>query len=147
MIELSNRELAAILTALHSYEPEWDEPRDDSFYSAADKIRTELHAKLKQAELARPRRKPGESVAIVETLRKAALERRKVAIRYVDADGEITERVIHPLAFTDAAQKAMLRAWCELRDEERNFRTSRIGSLKLLPHRFVPQESWSYRYS
>lgn len=82
---------------------------------------------------------------MVAALKVALTQRLKVEITYIDAYGEVSERVIHPTCFTDSAQKKMLNAWCELREEERNFRTDRIARIVLLEERFSERRRhWGY---
>jgi predicted DNA-binding transcriptional regulator YafY len=136
MLEFNNRELSAILRAFRSYSPSWGTPHDPAMYSAESKIRDQLHQKLAAASKVLPPKKRGEGAAIRSALRNAAVEKRKVAIKYVDSAGEISDRVIHPLGFNDTAQKT-LRAWCELRREERSFKTGRIAEITVLNSTFT----------
>jgi predicted DNA-binding transcriptional regulator YafY len=139
MLEFNNRELSAILRAFQSYTPAWGTPHDPAMYSAERKVRNQLYEKLSAASKALPPKKRGEGVAIRSELRNAAVEKRKVSIKYVDAAGEISERVIHPLGFNDSAQKTV-RAWCELRREERSFKTARIAAISVLGSKFTPTD-------
>lgn len=62
-------------------------------------------------------------------IRKAIRAETKLAIVYRDANGAETRRTIWPfaLAFFDRAR--VVAAWCELRDDFRNFRIDRIAAL------------------
>lgn len=94
-------------------------------------------AQLRRAvDRARPKRKRGQNAAIVTALKAAIDMRLKVSISYVDAYGEITDRIIQPLAFTDPEERKMLKAWCELRQQERHFRPSRIETISVLREAF-----------
>ena len=73
-------------------------------------------------------------------LRGAIHEARKVAITYVDEAGHRTDRTIRPIAMAYYVDVTLLGAWCELRNDFRNFRVDRILSAELLDERF-PTES------
>jgi predicted DNA-binding transcriptional regulator YafY len=141
VIKLSNRELSAAVSALRRNRPYWGEDGQDAHYSALAKLETELMIRYANAAHARPRRKRGEGAAILAELRRAMSYGFKVRMKYVDGDGEITERVIHPLRFTDATQRRHFEAWCELRGETRNFRTDRIATVTATSIRFRHRES------
>ena len=138
MEQLTNSELLAIINMLGSYRPGWGSERNEAVYSAESKIRDEYYLRMRAAAEARPRRKRGEGKAIVDNLKVAASKQLKVSMKYVSSAGDISERIIHPLDFTDAARSRMLRAWCEKRGEKRTFRTDRIASLTVLNQRFTP---------
>jgi predicted DNA-binding transcriptional regulator YafY len=69
-------------------------------------------------------------------LRRATEARRKLRLRYQDLQGADSERVVRPLGcfFWDAVWT--LAAWCELRQDFRNFRVDRIARLDLLDETF-----------
>ena len=60
----------------------------------------------------------------------------KVALVYRDKDGEVSERIVWPvaIAYFDAAR--ILIAWCELREGFRDFRADRVVSAEFLDERF-----------
>ena len=66
---------------------------------------------------------PGIDLALV---RSAIRDERKLAIRYVDEQGRVTQRVIRPLALIYYSEVANIVAWCELRQAHRNFRSDRV---------------------
>ena len=76
---------------------------------------------------------PSIDLAVV---RKAIRSERKLSIRYHDADGKASERLIWPFAigFFDRAQ--VVAAWCELRRDYRHFRADRIKSLSATSARY-----------
>ena len=51
---------------------------------------------------------------------------KRMFIRYIDKDGEQTERWITPLQVTGLADYIYLQAYCHLRKAERSFRLDRI---------------------
>jgi predicted DNA-binding transcriptional regulator YafY len=69
-------------------------------------------------------------------LRDAIHDARKVAIAYLDEHGHHTHRTIRPIAMAYYVDVALLGAWCELRNDFRNFRVDRISNAQLLDERF-----------
>ena len=65
-------------------------------------------------------------------LRSSIRDRRKIALKYDDGAGKITQRIIWPilLGYRDAGR--ILAAWCELREGFRFFRTDRMVSADIL---------------
>lgn len=61
-------------------------------------------------------------------IRRAIREEEKLALAYQDEQGQLTERVIRPLALIYYLDAAMIVAWCELRQAIRNFRLDRTLS-------------------
>jgi predicted DNA-binding transcriptional regulator YafY len=70
-------------------------------------------------------------------LRDAIHDARKVAIAYVDENGRHTHRTIRPIAMAYYVDATLLGAWCELRNDFRNFRVDRISDARLLDKRFI----------
>ena len=69
-------------------------------------------------------------------LRVAIRETRKLRIAYADAQGQRSERTIWPLAMAYYVDVTLLGAWCELREDFRNFRVDRIAGSVILEARF-----------
>jgi predicted DNA-binding transcriptional regulator YafY len=69
-------------------------------------------------------------------LRNAIRETRKLAIAYVDEEGSRTQRTIWPIAMAYYVDVTLLGAWCEMRNDFRNFRVDRILGSQLLDQRF-----------
>jgi len=69
-------------------------------------------------------------------LRTACEARRKVAIDYRDMKNAETTRTLWPLGMIGWGDHWTLLAWCELRDEYRNFRFDRILNIELLDERY-----------
>lgn len=59
-------------------------------------------------------------------LREAIRERRRLRLRYSDANAVETERVVWPVALAFFESTRILAAWCELRNDFRHFRLDRI---------------------
>ncbi len=60
----------------------------------------------------------------------------RVAIRYVDEKGDTTRRTLRPLGLFYWGKVWTLTAWCELRNDFRNFRMDRIASVAVLKTAF-----------
>jgi predicted DNA-binding transcriptional regulator YafY len=77
-------------------------------------------------------------------LRAAIRAARKLAIRYGDEAGRVTERTVWPLVigYLDAAR--VLIAWCELRRDFRSFRLDRIAEARFLEDR-IPHDPAALR--
>jgi predicted DNA-binding transcriptional regulator YafY len=56
-------------------------------------------------------------------------ERRKLRLRYQNEKGEESERVVRPLGAFFWGKSWTVAAWCELRNDFRNFRLDRIVGL------------------
>jgi len=69
-------------------------------------------------------------------LRVALRASRKVWIAYRDVKERTSERMLRPLGLFFWGAKTTLAAWCELRQDFRNFRVDRISSLELRPETF-----------
>jgi predicted DNA-binding transcriptional regulator YafY len=67
--------------------------------------------------------------AEVTAIRHAIRSERKIAISYRDTHASETERTIWPFAIGYFDRVRVVAAWCELRQDYRNFRTDRIASL------------------
>jgi predicted DNA-binding transcriptional regulator YafY len=74
--------------------------------------------------------------AEMDQLRVAIDQHVFVTIDYVDMDGRNTERRIRPLGLFFWGSAWSLGAWCELRQDFRNFRLDRITSCNALTERF-----------
>jgi|GEM_PF-4975462 len=63
-----------------------------------------------------------------EAMNRRVTDRLRFAIEYADTDGIVTERVIvpHMIRLTAHEPEVLIEAWCELRREERSFRSERI---------------------
>lgn len=90
----------------------------------------DLRAELDATALLVP---PGEALAAanagLDIIRKSIRTERKLAIVYDDGAGARTRRTIWPFALGFFERVRVVAAWCELRNDFRNFRTDRIASL------------------
>lgn len=72
-------------------------------------------------------------------LRAAIRQERKLSITYRDGNGDETRRTVRPFAMVYHSEAIVLAAWCELRNDFRNFRPDRIAAYNLLDDRFTGQ--------
>ena len=72
----------------------------------------------------------------VATARAWARKGRKIALVYRDASGARTERTVWPVAVAYLDAGRVLVAWCELRQDFRDFRADRVISAEFLEERF-----------
>jgi len=110
--------------------------------SALSKIALALPA-ARREEIARSRLfAPGfhikpEAAASLETVRQAILQRRKLRAQYTDSGQRASQRTLRPLAVYFWGATWTLAAWCESRQDFRNFRLDRMGALEMLPEIFA----------
>jgi len=74
----------------------------------------------------------GKSAEPMGLAREALVTRRKLRIAYAAKDGKETERTIRPLGIFFWGRTWTLAAWCELRQDFRNFRLDRVGDPAML---------------
>ena len=77
-------------------------------------------------------------------LREAMDQKRKTWMQYKDNADSVSERTVRPLALAFFGYTWMLTAWCELRDDFRNFRLDRVEQLDVLETGFAdePGKTW-----
>ena len=75
------------------------------------------------------RRPLDELETLTSTLQAALASRQPLQLRYKASNAEETERVIEPLELKYERGNGYLRAYCQLRQEERHFRLDRIIAL------------------
>lgn len=63
-------------------------------------------------------------------LRQGIRDGHVLRMQYRDGEGQATERLIWPFAMAFLADRRMLAAWCETREDFRHFRADRIVSLE-----------------
>lgn len=69
-------------------------------------------------------------------IRRAIRETRKIALAYRDENGRRTRRTIWPIALAYYVDVTLIGAWCELRQDFRNFRADRIRRADILDEVF-----------
>ncbi len=75
----------------------------------------------------------------LQLLREAAQRRRKVRVHYRDAAEQPSERVLRPLGCFYWGKVWTLAAWCEARQDFRNFRVDRIEQLETSDQTFADE--------
>ena len=68
---------------------------------------------------------------IVEQVRLAIRLQVKIQIDYVDEQQQVSQRQLWPFALGYFNDKMLLAAWCELREDFRNFRLDRILDIQV----------------
>jgi predicted DNA-binding transcriptional regulator YafY len=68
---------------------------------------------------------------VLDTMREAIVEGRRLAFSYKDEGGKPSERTVRPLGLYFWGQKWTLAAWCEMRDDFRNFRLDRVAGAEI----------------
>ena len=79
-------------------------------------------------------------------LRKACDGMLKITISYQDVEQTATQRTLWPLGLIFWGERWTLLAWCELRDDFRNFRLDRIVHIKVLETQFDSNPERSLKY-
>ena len=82
----------------------------------------------------------GRAMRQLEAARDAIGARRVLRLDYRDAEGKPSERDVWPLALYFWGGSWTLGAWCERREDFRNFRVDRIAGLETLERRY-PDEA------
>lgn len=77
------------------------------------------------------RQRNGEDLPVPPVLEKAMRSNRRVFLRYVDGNGELSERWVSPRTVFMQQEIIYLRAFCYLRNEERQFRLDRVREMKV----------------
>lgn len=72
--------------------------------------------------------------------RRAVEEKLKIWMSYCPEDGPTTRRTVHPLALTAFDPGWLLTAWCELRDDFRDFRLDRVHDYTITETPFVDRK-------
>jgi predicted DNA-binding transcriptional regulator YafY len=79
------------------------------------------------------------------TVREALSCRRKLRMKYVGPTGDGTERTVRPLGVFFWGRTWTLAAWCELRNDFRNFRLDRAHELVTLEQTFKEEPGKTLR--
>ncbi|MCA9669547.1 MAG: YafY family transcriptional regulator [Myxococcales bacterium] len=100
-----------------------------------------LRARLSEEKLFAPMSLVSEQVAAhLAEIREAIHSSNKVSFDYIDRHDAPTQRTVHPLGLFYWGRVWSLGAWCELRDDFRNFRLDRMTDLQTRPDRFEAVE-------
>jgi predicted DNA-binding transcriptional regulator YafY len=112
--------------------------------SVISKVETVLPDRLKSrvaetALFAVTFRERGPQSDALSVLRTAIRTQHKVECDYVDRNASTSRRVLRPLGLFYWGRTWSVGAWCELRDDFRNFRLDRMSQLVQLPATFIPE--------
>ena len=66
---------------------------------------------------------------VLDTMREAIVETRRLAFAYKDEGGKASERSVRPLGLYFWGERWTLAAWCEMRVGFRNFRLDRVSGV------------------
>jgi predicted DNA-binding transcriptional regulator YafY len=86
-----------------------------------------------------------ESADALGLARGALIARRKLRLRYADANGAGSERTVRPLGIFFWGRTWTLAAWCELRTDFRNFRLDRVTDASALDEKFADEPGRTLR--
>lgn len=74
---------------------------------------------------------PNEGIELPTELGEAIYSNKRMLIKYVDGDGEESERWITPKQVMGLKDYVYLQAYCHLREDERSFRLDRITNIQI----------------
>lgn len=137
----SQGELEALMLGFRWVQKFADAPVTRAATDALAKISAVLPAELRDelentALLVGPRKIIDSEVVDLAVLRAAIRRERKLRLSYADGAGNLTERIVWPVALGYFEETRMLVAWCEWRQGYRHFRTDRMRALSLLDQRY-----------
>jgi predicted DNA-binding transcriptional regulator YafY len=118
--------------------------RDPQLTHAADRVLAKIDTALPEALRDQLAAEPfyvsdgsaPEMVIDLAEIRRAIRETRKIVLGYRDENGRLTRRTIWPIALAYYVDVTLIGAWCELRQDFRNFRADRIRRADILEDNF-----------
>ena len=136
----SDEEIEALTLGLRFVSQRGDSSLARAALDAAAKIAAVLPPDLREDAaavglLAGPAWEDVPSPVDLELLRQAIRSNRKLCLRYRDAEGRPSERVVWPFALGFFDRARVLVAWCEARSGFRHFRADRMEAAELLAER------------
>jgi predicted DNA-binding transcriptional regulator YafY len=145
-------ELEALVLGLRTLIHGPDEDLSNTARNAMSKIGAVL-PKDRRADMeavglfALPRRKAHADSAVLGDLRTALRRELQVRLTYRTPAGEVSQRVIYPLALGYDDEREVLVAWCTLREDFRTFRADRMASVTLTDEALPePRRTLFYRW-
>ncbi|GAA3929910.1 YafY family protein [Litoribacillus peritrichatus] len=147
----SNDELQSLLVGIRMVKAFTDPELSKAAQLAEDKIMSVLPDPLKRYAETQPYCIPvvDRDNEIREThllLRKACERQQKLVIEYADGQQQKSTRIIWPLRLVGWGDRWTLLAWCELRDDYRNFRFDRINHLVVTDTTFETTETINWEH-
>jgi len=118
--------------------------RDPQLTAAANRVLAKIDTALPEALRDQLEAEPfyvsdgsaPEMVIDLAEIRRAIRETRKITLAYRDETGRQTRRTIWPIALAYYVDVTLIGAWCELRQDFRNFRADRIRRADILDTTF-----------
>lgn len=138
-------ELEALILGAQMVRSWGDDTLAKSSASAIDKIGAVLPPALGQ-EIADaflfsfPTREKKSIGNLLTECRKTIRSKHKLRFSYMREDGETNARTVRPLCLAFFAPSWLLLAWCENRNDFRNFRLDRIADFEILDERFKDEK-------
>lgn len=134
-------EIEALVLGARMVETWADEDLRRAAKSVLDKTEAVLPLKLRSrihdtALFALSFRVSDKAREVLGPIRRAVGERHKLELHYRSADSSLSQRVIRPLGLYFWGTTWTVGAWCELREDYRNFRLDRVEQVELLEARF-----------
>ncbi|ANB99000.1 HTH domain protein [Vibrio parahaemolyticus] len=147
----SEKEMMALELGMRMVRAWSDAELAEASHSASTKILSVLPDKLKQQVEDCPLIVPdyhtqSETAKRGQLLRHAIDHQFKVSLDYQAESGQVTERKIQPLGQFFWGKVWTLVAWCELRDDYRQFRLDRIQALRMHDEDFQSAETKSLKH-
>lgn len=136
-------ELLALIVGVRMVQAFTDPDLARSARQSEQKIRSILTDSLKLSAERQPYRIPildsdNGLREVHRTLRLACERHRKVRTVYCDEQQQTTERVLWPLGIIGWTGRWTLLAWCEKRNDYRNFRFDRFDAVECMDEMFTP---------
>ena len=134
-------EIEALVLGARMVETWADEDLRRAAKSVLDKTEAVLPLKLRSrihdtALFALSFRVSDKAREVLGPIRRAVGERHKLELHYRSAADSLSQRVIRPLGLYFWGTTWTVGAWCELREDFRNFRLDRVEQVELLDERF-----------
>lgn len=148
---LKPEEVLAILVGSRMVQAFTDPKLARSAQLAEQKIRAILPERLKHECDRQPYRIPvtanQEALRVTHgQVRQACEDQRKLVLHYVDEHQQQSHRVVWPLGIVGLLGRWVLVAWCEARQDFRNFRFDRMLEIQESDQRFVLSEKIIMEY-
>lgn len=138
---LTTKESEALIAAIRLLKTWGGEALSQSLESAQEKMLAILpEARRRQAEQTRLFAPDLGAHRYAKTffdiIHQAVSGQQVLALRYQDESGRVTERDVLPLGLFFWGERWLLVAWCELRNDYRNFRLDRCLAVRATERRF-----------
>jgi predicted DNA-binding transcriptional regulator YafY len=105
---------------------------------ALDKIQAAMPEATPDAKMFAPGQMPKLWRKNLDLIQKAMNDQQVLSVTYQDAEGKASQRDLWPLGLFFWGKVWTLSAWCELRQDFRNFRLDRVERVKKAGRKFQP---------